>query len=80
MIAKTKLWRKSRIMFHGYRQLDNLHKKEDIYIDIAKDVKTSNYELEKPLPRGKNKKVIGLMKDEFVGKIITEFASLIPKT
>ena len=35
-------------------------KKEDIYVDIAKDVKTrfdnSNYELDKPLPETKYKK------------------------
>ena len=35
-------------------------KAEDIYIDIAKDIETifdpSNYELDRPLPKGKNKK------------------------
>ena len=38
-------------------------KKEDFYKDIANDVKkrfdTSNYEVNRPLPTGKNKKVIG---------------------
>ena len=29
---------------------------------------TSNYELERPLPMDKNKKVIGLMKDELGAK------------
>ena len=37
-------------------------KAEDIYLDITKDVETrfntSNYELGRPLPKGKNKKVI----------------------
>ena len=59
-------------------------KMNDFYKDIANDVEkrfdTSNYEVNKPLPTGKNKKVIGLMKDELGGKIITEFVTLRPKT
>ena len=42
-------------------------KTDDIYKDIEEDVEkrfdTSNFELHRPLPKGKNKKVIGLMKD-----------------
>ena len=59
-------------------------KTNDFYKDISNDVEnrfdTSNYEVNKPLPTGKNKKVIGLMKDELDGKIITEFVTLRPKT
>ena len=59
-------------------------KTNDFYEDIAGDVEnrfdTSNYEVNRPLPMGKNKKVIGLMKDELGGKIITEFVTLRPKT
>ena len=50
------------------------------YKDIANDVEnrfdTSNYEVKRLLPMGKNKKVIGLMKDELGGKVIVECATL----
>ena len=59
-------------------------KTEDFYKDIAHDVEkrfyTSNYEVDRPLSIGKNKKVIGLMKDELGGRAITEFVTLRPKT
>ena len=59
-------------------------KTKDFYKDIAQDVEerfdTSNYGVDKPLPKGKNKKVIGLMKDELDGGIITEFVAMRPKT
>ena len=50
-------------------------KTEDSYKDIAVEVEkrfdTSNYDVNRPIPTGKNRKVIGLMKDELGGKIIT---------
>ena len=55
-------------------------KTDDIYEDISNDVDTSNYEVSRPLPTVKNKKVIGLMKDELGGKIMTEFAAVTSKT
>ena len=59
-------------------------KTNDFYKDIANDVEnrfdTSNYEVNRPLPTGKNRKIIGLMKDELGGKINTEFVTLRPKT
>ena len=43
---------------------------DDIYKDIAEDVQTrfdtSNYELDRALPKAKNKKVVELMKDELM--------------
>ena len=55
---------------------------KDFYRDIAKDVKKrfdmSGYSKDDnmPLPIGEDKKVIGLMKDELGGKIMTEFVVL----
>ena len=58
-------------------------KTENFYKDIANDVEkrfdTSNYEINRLLPTGKNNKVIGLMKDELGVKIMTEFVPLRPK-
>ena len=59
-------------------------KTNDFYKDISDDVDnrfdTSNYEVKRRLLMGKNKNVIGLMKDESGGEIITEFIALRPKT
>ena len=59
-------------------------KTNDFYKDNSDDVDnrfdTSNYEVKRPLLMAKNKKVIGLMKDELGGEIITEFVTLRPKT
>ena len=71
---------------------NDFHK--DIASDVENRFDTSNYEINtaepsslersalarRPLPTGKNKKVIGLMKFELGGKIITEFVTLRPKT
>ena len=57
-------------------------KTEGFYKDIADDVErwfdTSNYDEkdERPIPTGKNKKVIGLFKNELGGKIMIEFCAL----
>ena len=57
-------------------------KTEDFYKDIASVVErwfdTSNYDKKdnRPLPIGKNKKVIGLFKDELGEKSIVEFCAL----
>ena len=56
---------------------------DDIYKDIGliqARFDTSNYELDRPLPKVKNKKVIRLMKDELGGKMTNEFAGLRAKT
>ena len=59
-------------------------KKDDVYKDIVEDVETrfaiSNYELDRISPKGKNKKVIGLMKGALGGKIMIKFVGLRGKT
>ena len=58
---------------------------KDFYKDIVNDVDsrfdTSGYPNDglRPLPIGKNKKVIGLMKDKLGGEIMKEFISLRPE-
>ena len=47
---------------------------------LKKRFDTSNYEFNRPLPTGKNKKTIELMKDQLGGKIMTEFVALRPNT
>ena len=58
-------------------------KTEDFYADIADDIPKrfdkSGYCSNGPLPISLNKKVIGFMKDELGGAIMTEFVALRPK-
>ena len=72
-LGKTKIFRKSKTVLYGYRKLHYVHNTDYIFKNIAKDFETrfdtSNYELERPLPKGKNIKLIGLMKDQ-LGKIV----------
>ena len=71
---KTKLCYMDRDSFILYINTD------DIYKNIAEGVETrfdiSDYELDRPLPKRKNKKVMGLLKDELVCKIMTKFVGL----
>ena len=71
MIYKTKIWWKSKIVYM---------KTDDVYKDSAEDAEarfdTSIYELDKPLPRCKSKKVLRLMKDKWCGKVMKKFVGL----
>ena len=82
--AKTNYGEKAKLCCTDTDSFIVYIKASDIYSDIAKDVETrfdtTSYKLDKPLPIGKNKKEINLIKDEFGGKIIKEFAALTVKT
>ena len=55
---------------------------KDIRNDINKWFDKSNYskDINRPLEKGKNKKVIGKFKDELGGRVISEFCALRAKT
>ena len=79
---KPKYGEKAKLLFTDTDSLMYEIETEDFYKDISPDVKTmfdtSNYPKEHPsgIETGVNKKVIGLMKDEVGGKIITKFVGL----
>ena len=58
-------------------------KTDGIYKDLAEDVETSldtsHYELDRPFPKRKKKKIIRLMKDELGEKIMKKLVGLIAK-
>ena len=79
---KPKYGEKARLCYMDTDSFVINIKTEDFYKDIVGDVErwfdASNYDKKdkRPLPIGKNKKVIGMFKDELGGKIMTEFCAL----
>ena len=59
-------------------------KTDDVYKNIPEDVETifdtSNYEFDRPLPKEKIRKVVGLTKHKLGGKIMIKFVGLRAKT
>ena len=59
-------------------------KGDNVYKDIAENIETrfdtSNYELDRSIPKIKNKKVIGLMEHKLGRKVIIRFVGLRAKT
>ena len=89
MYVKPKYGKKAKLCYMDTDSYTVYIKTDDIYKDIVEDVETridtSNYELEcnpidRSLPKGKNKKVIALMKDELGGEIMTKFVGVRAKT
>ena len=82
--VKPKYGEKTKLCYIDTDSFIIYTKTDDIYKEIAEDVKTrfdtSNYELHKPLPKGKNKKVTRLMKDESCVKVMVKFVGLRAKT
>ena len=76
--------KKQKLCFMDKASFIKSVKTDDIYKDIPEYIETrfdtSNYELDKPISKGKNKKVIRLMKDELRGRIMTKFVGLRAKT
>ena len=82
---KPKYGDKAQLLYTDTDSLIYEIETEDVYADISGDVEakfdTSEFPVNHPsdIPVGKNKKVVGTMKDESCGKIITEFVGLRPK-
>ena len=79
MYVKPKYGEKAKMCYMDKDRII-VYKKNRWYLQsIGKHVQikfdTSNYELDWPLPKGKNKKVIGLMKAELGGWIMTKIKS-----
>ena len=82
--VKLKYGKKAKLCYMDTHSFTVYIKTDDIYRDIVEDVETrfdtSNYELNRPLLKGKIKKVIGFMKDDLGGKIMTKFVGPRAKT
>ena len=80
--AKLKYGKKSRLCYMDsfivYIKINNIYKDIAEYVETRFD--TSNYELDRPLPKGENKKVRKLMAGELGGEIVTTFFGLRAKS
>ena len=69
-----------RHLLYGYRCLIVYIKVDDIYKEIAEHLEAifdnSNFELDRPLSKGKIERIIRLIKEELVGKTMKKFVEL----
>ena len=82
--VKPKYGKKAKFCYMDTDSFIVYTKADDIYKDISGSIETRfntiNDKLDRPLPKEKNKTVIGLMmKDALGGKIMTKFIELRPK-
>ena len=74
---KAKYGKKAKLCYLATDGFTVYTKIDDIYKDTAEDVEkklgASNYELNRPLPKRKNKKVIAVIKSSIRWKIMKEF-------
>ena len=81
--VKPKYGKKAKLCYMDTDSFIVYMKTDDIYKDVPEDIEirfdTSDYEFERLLPKGKNKKVIEFMKGELGGKIMTKFVGLTAK-
>ena len=82
--VKPKYGQKAKLCYMHWDSF-MFHVKKTIFIKalqkmLKQDFESSNYELNRPLPKGKNKKIIGVLKDELSGKIMNKFVWLKTKT
>ena len=75
---KANLWFMDTDSFIAQVRVEDMYK--DINQDVEKRFGTSNFDMDRPFPVGKDNRVIGLMKDELGGQIMKKHVVLWPKT
>ena len=71
---KANLWFMDTDSFIAQVRVEDMYK--DINQDVEKRFGTSNFDMDRPFPAGKDNRVIGLMKDELGGQIMKKHVVL----
>ena len=76
-ISKKQCIKQCKIILNGYRQFYYLYQNcEDVADHVENRFDRLNYEVNRSSPKRNYKKMIGLIKEEFKGKILTKFVAL----